>query len=286
MKEINKEDRLYPKRLKEINNAPKKIYIEGNKKILNEISISVIGSRSHSDYGRRMCEKFTKELVENGINIVSGMALGIDSIAHKTCIKNGGKTIAVLPSGLENIFPKQNKGLYTDIIDSGGTVISEYIPEFEANSNTCLKRNRIVSGLSIGTLVIEAGYRSGTSVTARLATEQGRKVFVIPSSLENRNGCTSNEIIQKGAKLVTCIEDILDEYPEIEYKENKQISNTEKHIKEEFKTVYEILSSTPMHINEICKKLDLSISEVNYKLTMLELEESIIQLPGKEFIRK
>lgn len=253
--------------------------------LLDTVGIAVIGSRYHSSYGQRMCQFFVKELVQYGITIISGMANGIDSIAHKTCLENGGNTIAVLPCGFNRIFPKTNIGLYRDIINLGGAAISEYSENVEADSKKFLERNRLVSGLSIGTLVIEAGYRSGTSVTARLTKEQEKKVFCVPSSLENYKGITSNKIIQDGGKLVTCVDDILEEFPNIIF-EKKESTNSNVFIDDEYVDVYNCLSYKPQHINEISKKCKCSINEVSYKLMMLELEEHVTQLPGKNFIRK
>lgn len=285
MIEISHKEKGFPKRLIEIPNYPKKIFIEGNMKLLDSIGIAVIGTRNPSDYGKTMCKNFTKELVKYGITIVSGMAQGIDTIAHKTCLENGGNTIAVLPCGFNNIFPSKNKGLYKDIISLGGVAITEYKPEEKADSKKFLKRNRLVSGLSIGTLVVEAGYRSGTSVTARITKEQGRKVFSIPSSLENRKGITSNLIIQKGAKLVTCVEDILDEFSDISF-EKKEDLNTEQYIDEEYRELYKIITARPQHINELAKKLNYDIGEISYKLMMLELDEYIEKLPGNFYLRR
>lgn len=290
MVEIRIEDKLYPRNLKQISNPPRKIYVEGNEKILEYASISIIGSRSHSEYGKKMCKKFAQELTKKGMTIVSGMALGIDSIAQETCIENGGTTIAVLPSGFNNIYPSENEWLFHKIIKSGGAIISEYLPDDKYDIKKPIERNRIVSGLSIGTLVIEAGYKSGTSVTARLAQEQGKKLFCVPSSLENRKGITSNLLIQKGGKLVTCIDDILEEFPKIKLKKEENQKNTlqvqEDFINPEYLGVYKILSEEPMYINEICKKSNLEISEVNYKLMMLEIEGHIEQIPGKRFKRR
>ncbi len=275
----------FPRKLLEIKKCPEKLYIDGNKNLLNSIGIAIIGSRHHSGYGERMCKLFTKELVQYGVTIVSGMAEGIDTIAHKTCLEYGGNTIAVLPSGLNNVFPKSNKNLYKDIINLGGTIISEYDNEEKADSKKFIERNRIVAGISIGTLVIEAGYRSGTSVTARITNEQNKKVFCVPSSLENYKGITSNKIIQNGGKLVTCVEDILEEFETIKFIK-KNTTEENKYIDKEYIDVFNILSHKPQHINEIAKKLEYSISDVSYKLMMLEIEEKIIQLPGKNFIRR
>ena len=282
---IKCEDDIYPDRLKNIPQRPEKLYAYGNLKLLDSIGIAVIGSRHHSEYGRKMCKQFTKDLVQNGVTIISGLAEGIDTISHKTCLENGGKTIAVIPCGINNMFPKFNKNLVKDIISLGGAVISEYAPDEKADSKKFLKRNRIVSGLAIGTLVVEAGYRSGTSVTARVATEQGRKVFSIPSSLDNMKGVMSNQIIQRGAKLVTCIDDILNEFENVKFIKRERIE-TNCLVDHDYIDVFNLLNNEPQHINELAKKLNYNIQEINYKLMMLEIDGHIIQLPGKNFIRK
>jgi len=283
MIEIKISDEKYPENLKKIKNPPKKIYVEGNIDNLNKIGIAVVGSRSCSCYGKRMCEYFTKQLVEYDIQIISGLALGIDTYAHKNCIQNNGNTIAVLPSGLNNIYPKENKKLVNDILSNNGTLITEYEPNEKADSKKFLERNRIVSGLAIGTLIIEAGYRSGTSVTARLTKEQGKNVFCIPSSLENRKGIVTNELIQKGGYLVTKLEDILKKYEDIKF--NRKRKSEKENISEEFRKIYNVLTDEPMEINKICRITNLNICEVNYKLMLMELEGLITQLAGKRFIR-
>lgn len=281
-------DTLYPKQLREIKNPPSRLYVLGNIKILQDIGIAVVGSRTHSQYGEKMCKTFTKSLVEYNINVISGLAKGIDAIAHKTCLEYSGKTIAVLPSGLDNIFPKENVELAKQIIDKGGALVSEYEPKTEADSKKFLERNRIVAGLGIGTLVIEAGYRSGTRVTAKITKEQNKPVFCLPSSLENSKGVSSNELIQKGANLVTKVKNILDFYPNITF--SKKSLEKEKMnrnpVSKELGKIYGVISDTPINANEIAKKTGLSISEVNYKLLILQLDEKIMELPGQKFIRK
>ena len=180
MKILKLADKEFPEKLKLIEDCPKKLYIEGETKNLNTNCIAVIGSRNCTEYGRKWCEYFVKELVNYGLTIVSGMAIGIDSVAHNSALKAGGKTIAVLPDGFANIYPNQNIDLYKKILDANGTVITEYLPNTKANSKRFLERNRIVSGLSIATLVVEASYRSGTSVTAKIAKSQDRDVYCIP----------------------------------------------------------------------------------------------------------
>lgn len=183
MEIINLQNKKYPNNLKLIKDSPKKLYVEGDINNLNSNCIAIIGSRNCTEYGEKWCKIFVRELVKYDLTIVSGMAIGIDAIAHNTAINEGGKTIAVLPCGLNKIYPKENINLYKKILKNGGTVITEYLPNVEACSSRFLKRNRIVSGISLATLVVEAAYRSGTSVTARLAVEQERDVFCIPRKL-------------------------------------------------------------------------------------------------------
>ena len=180
MKKISINNKDYPKKLKEILNPPEKLYVEGNLKDLDSPCLAVVGSRNCTEYGEKWCKYFVRELVKYGITIVSGMALGIDSIAHKTALKYGGKTIAVLPCGFNNIFPEENINLYKRIIENDGTAITEYDLNSKAGYQKFLQKNRIVSGLSMGVLVVEAAYRSGTTVTARHALIQKRDVFCIP----------------------------------------------------------------------------------------------------------
>ena len=277
----------YPERLRYIKNPPSRLYVEGNPETLKEIGIAVIGSRTNTQYGEKMCKKFVKNLVEYNINIISGLAYGIDSIAHKTCLKNAGKTIAVLPSGLDNIYPSENRELAQTIIENGGALVSEYENNVKADSKKFLERNRIVAGLGIGTLVVEAGYRSGTSVTARYTEEAGKPVFCIPSSLENIKGKTTNELIQDGSKLVTTAEDILIYYPKITFSQRITIKkNIYLDIPTDLWIVYKVLNDSPQDINEIARKTNLPISEVSYKMMMLQLEDKIVELPGQRFVIK
>lgn len=278
---------LYPERLRDIKNPPSRLYVQGNPGILNEVGIAVIGSRTNTQYGEKMCKKFVKKLVEYNVNIISGLAYGIDTIAHKTCLKNAGKTIAVLPSGLDNIYPSQNRELAQSIIDNGGAVISEYENNVKADSKKFLERNRIVAGLGIGTLVVEAGFRSGTSVTARYTEEAGKPVFCIPSSLENIKGKTTNELIQDGSKLVTGAEDILIYYPNINFVPRQEsIKKIYLDIPTDLLEVYKFINNIPQDVNEIARKAKLSISDVNYKIMMLQLEDKITELPGQRYILK
>lgn len=177
---ITKQDSIYPQNLKSMWNSPNKIYAIGNIKLLNEKCFSVVGSRGITKYGEKYCKKICKEFALRDIPIISGMAIGTDTVAHKTALKYNGKTIAVLPCGFDNIYPPENIKLFQEIIDNNGLVITEYENSVVANSNRFLERNRIVAVLGEGLFVVEALYRSGTSVTARIATENNRKVFALP----------------------------------------------------------------------------------------------------------
>lgn len=181
-------ERNYPKLLREISNPPAGIYVEGNEELLNTNCISIVGSRCCSEEGAKIAKKFAKELAKQEITVVSGMAKGIDSAAHQGALRAGGNTIAVLGCGFHHIYPPENIPLYKQILEQNGAVITEYAPEVVAKSEYFLARNRIVSGLSLGLLVVEAAHRSGTSVTAKIARSQERKVFCIPHEFNNYRG--------------------------------------------------------------------------------------------------
>ena len=302
--------------------------------MLNNPIISIVGSRSCSENGKSLARKFAYELSQCGITIASGLAKGIDTVAHLYSYKEKGKTIAVLPNGFNHIFPKENIGLYEKILDNGGLVISEYPPNTKSKSKYFLERNRIVSGLSLGVLVVEAAHRSGTSVTAQLAKLQGRKVFALPHEIWDSHGVGTNRLIKAGATLVTCVEDILAELygsknlnsstfdSSINFKYNDLYSslptieryNINSHIvtspddkapdnsvetfnsseplksysllnkkilkNKKYQFVYNLVSDSPISINEICKKTNESISVISNALFILELEGYIKKVAG------
>lgn len=287
IKKITLNDEIYPKRLRNIDNPPKQLYVIGNEKILNENTIAIVGSRVCTIEGAKIAKQFAEILSKNGICIISGMAKGIDTSAHIGTLKAGGKTIAVMGGGLKHIFPKENKELFYNIIANNGAVVSEYEEDIEPSAKGFIERNRIVSGLSMGVLIIEAKYRSGTAITANFARKQGREIFCIPHSLEQKEGIGTNRQIKNGAKLVTTPEEIM---------ENLKLKQTifpkhDKKVKEiidipdEYKDVYKYITEKPINIDEICKRTKKEISKINYTLTMLELEGYIKQLPGKNFIK-
>ena len=282
---ITIEDKEYPESLKQIKNPPKRLYLKGNIKLLKTPGIAIVGARNCTQYGEKMAKKFAKELAEFGITIISGMALGIDSYAHISTLEANGNTIAVIPSGHSNIYPKENQKLYNQILENNGLIITEYQENEKATSNKFLERNRIVSGLSLGTVVIEAAYRSGTSVTAKIAKEQGRDVFCIPGSLDNPKSIGTNNLIKEFAKIVTSPKDVINNYNFLHKIEVNSNTLVEEQIPEEYKKIYSLITDIPININDIAKKSLLELREVSSKLTMLELDGKVVKLSGNMYIR-
>ena len=278
--EVNINDEIYPTKLKEIKNVPKKLFLRGNIDLFRSNSIAIVGSRECTSYGFYKAYEFAKELSKKEICVISGLAQGIDTAAHLGAMHQKGKTIAVLGTGLNKIYPKENEILAESIIKNGGLIISEYGLYGERKSENFPKRNRIMSGLSNGILVIEAKKRSGTLITARYAKEQGKKVFSLPGNVDVINSGGTNELIKKGTKLVTDVKDILDEFLINNEEENKK-----DEVNQEYKKVYDVLTNNPIHINEICKKTNSSMAEVNQIITMLEIEGLIKSLPNNQFVK-
>lgn len=212
MKVINKKDENYPKALLNISNPPEKLFVLGNETILDNFGIAIVGSRNCTKYGEEVAKSIAYNLSKYNINVVSGMAKGIDSAAHIGTIMGKGKTIAVLGSGFKHIYPKENMELLKDIINSGGAVITEYEEDTLPKPENFPKRNRIISALSQGVVVVEAGKRSGSLITAEIALEEGKEVFAVPGNIISKTSKGTNELIKDGAKLVENVIDILEEY--------------------------------------------------------------------------
>ena len=279
---ITQDDKYFPEKLKNIPNPPKQLFLEGNKDLLKEPSIAIIGSRKSTKNGQKLAQKFAQELSAQNLVIVSGMAKGIDGIAHKSTLDVKGKTIAVLGGGFNHIYPEENTPLYHEILKNGGLIVSEYPPETKPAYQQFLQRNRIVSGLSIGVLIIEAAHRSGTSVTAGLAHKQGRKVFVLPHEIENMYGVGTNQLIRKGAILVTSTEEIISEYEELSYKtsDNAEEKKIRKFATEDDKIVYELIERGFNQIDEISQKSNKPVSQIANIILLLEIEGYIEKTAG------
>lgn len=297
MKQITIDDKLYPKSLKNIKNPPQVLYLEGNLGLLNSYSIAIIGSRSCSDNGKKIAQYFSSQLSMSGITIISGLAKGIDTIAHLSSYNQIGRTIAVLGSGFNNVFPSENISLYKKILENDGLVISEYPPDVCAKSNNFISRNRIISGLSLGVFVIEAKYRSGTSITANYARQQGKIIFSIPHEIWDSCGVGTNKLLKKGAIIVTSPIDILDSLKLTRFKNNylklkKNGAFDEKfseHSKPNLSTeildskqekIYSYINKKPILPNEISQKTDFPINEILSILFSLELEGYIKKVEG------
>ena len=217
IEKISINEKEYHQQLKNIYDPPQCLYVLGNKNILNQKGIAIVGSRKCTNYGKEMAIKISEELSKNKINIISGLAIGIDSYAHFGNIKiqniknEYGKTIAVLGSGIDQIYPKQNVELARKIIQTGGCIISEYPIGTMPKKEHFPQRNRIISGLSMGVVIVEAQEKSGALITADFAVEQGREVFAIPGDINKKESIGSNQLIKDGAKIIAEFNDIIDE---------------------------------------------------------------------------
>jgi DNA processing protein len=267
-------DEEYPELLKEIPDPPVVLYIWGEIPVC-EFSFAIVGSRRASFYGLSTAEKFAYQLACLGFCIISGLARGIDSSAHRGALKAGGKTVAVLGSGLLNIYPPENKDLAFQIMKTGA-VISEFALNTPPYRENFPRRNRIISGLSRGVLVVEAAKRSGALITADLALEQGREVFAIPGKVDSPTSSGTHSLIKEGAKLVECVEDILEELGI--YKET--VAQTGLELSLEEKEIISALKNRDMILDEIMIKTGMDFQKVNQNLISLQLKGIISAEPG------
>jgi DNA processing protein len=283
IKKISLQSKEYPAILKEIHDPPKEFYIKGEIIEQDKTAIGIVGTRKFTQYGKQVTLDIAGELAKLGITIVSGLARGIDTFAHQAALENRGRTIAVLGSGLDkkSFFPPSNYHL-GEKISQHGAVISEYPLGVWGTHFTFPQRNRIISGLSLGVVVIEAPEKSGALITAALALEQDREVFAIPGSIYERNSQGTNQLIKLGAKPVTCVEDILDELNLSHLLKTKR-QEIKPETKEE-EIIFSVLSLQPTHIDEIIKKSGLPTSAVNSTLMILELKKSVRNLGKGNYV--
>lgn len=287
---IDYNDPNYPPLLKQISAAPLLLFIIGDPLLLHTPQIAMVGSRQFSEYGAQWGRYFASELATNGITITSGLALGIDGICHRGALEVSGKTIAVLGSGLAHITPQTNYKLAQDIIHSQGAIISEFLPNEAAKPQHFPRRNRIISGLSLGTFVVEASHKSGSLITARYALEQNRDVFALPGEIGNMNNEGTHWLIQQGAYLVTQPTDILEHLNgglhwlpnNDEIKNSPQLSaslditeNTLPHPE-----ILALIHYHPIPTDQLAELIDLPIPEISIKLLDLELSGAIKTVTG------
>ncbi len=274
MQEIKITDKNYPESLKHIQNPPKKLFVRGEILLEDKTAIAIVGARKHTSYGKQVAYDFAYTLAKSGVTIVSGLALGIDSEAHKGALDAGGRTLAVLGSGIDDnsIYPYSHKSLAERIIKNGA-LISEYEPGTPGLKHHFPERNRIVAGLSVGILIVEAQKRSGSLITAKLALEQGKDIFAIPGPIFSKMSEGTNKLIQQGAKLAMTPNDILEELEIAGVKIKKESKQLE--LSEQEKKIYEILKNEILDTDGIIKKSKMQANEVLVILTMLELKNVI-----------
>ena len=283
----------YPENLAELYSPPSILYTSGDLLPADKNSLAIVGSRFASKYGLQITEQFTKELIAFGITIVSGFAKGIDITAHTAAIEANGRTLCVLGSGLNRncIYPAEHKIFYDRMLQGKNAVfISEYPPDTIASKQNFPARNRIVSGLSLGTLIVQAGKQSGALITAKMALEQNREVFAIPDRIGLPHSCGTNDLIKRSeAKLVQCVDDILDEI--LTDKNLLKPGEKTKYLQKQCeltgleKKMLDILTDTPQKLSEIAYLLDITEPNANVILMKLEIKNLVCQLPGRLFFK-
>lgn len=284
-------DEDYPIYLKHIYSPPALLWVKGRKKTLNEQGVAVIGTRKPSYYGKKMAAEITQKLVEEGLCIFSGLAYGIDGIAHKTAIESEGITVAVLGSGIDNIYPKKHSKLAQKIIENNGAIITEFPPGTMPDAGNFPVRNRIVSGMSLGVLVVESGVQGGSMITAELGLDQNREIFAIPHNIDNKSGTGCNYLIKIGAaKLVQNIDDIMNE---LSFKRKNETTESagmvnakrwdEMDLDPLSTSICELLQEKPVQIDDIGEELETPTSKLLVSLLQLEMKGLVEQQAGKYF---
>ncbi|MFB0555714.1 MAG: DNA-processing protein DprA [Phycisphaerae bacterium] len=298
---INVEDKRYPPALKRIYDPPPVLYIKGSLTREDNLAISIVGSRLCSLYGQEQSSRFAHFLSSAGFTICSGMARGIDSAAHQGALSAGGRTIAVQGCGLASVFPPENKKLF-ELIAESGACISELPLGYEPLSENFPPRNRIIAGLSLGTIVVEAGLRSGALITARAALENNREVMAVPGKIDSPLSKGTHQLLKQGAKLIESVEDVMEGLGYIGEQLEDHVSTAAEKAGERVetplfdikalklsgpeKTIYECLKKEPSHIEEIIADTDLAAGSVNAGLVSLRLKGLIKQLPGSLFVKR
>lgn len=274
-------DSDYPPLLKEIPDPPPYLYLKGSLPGTGT-KIAVVGSRLASDYGIATTARFSRELAEQGVTIVSGLAQGVDAAAHRGALQVSGSTIGVLGCGIDLVYPAGNRQLFHDMCEHGG-IVSEFPIGTRPDAPNFPRRNRIISGLSRGVLVVEAAERSGSLITARFALEQGREVFAVPGNITHRASRGANSLIKQGAKLVESVADILGELPSDGVNLPLWARNQGFSLAPEEQKLCSLLASGPLHIDELTIRSELTVPAVSAMLLRLELQGAIMQMPGKMF---
>jgi DNA processing protein len=273
----------YPRYLREIPNAPPLLYLQGGLVEQDQWAVGVVGTRRFTTYGRQITRDLVAGLVANGLTVISGLAKGIDAIAHQAALELGGRTIAVLGSGLDCIYPAENRALAAKIAAGQGAIVSDYALGVQPDAKNFPPRNRIISGLSLGVIVVEAGERSGALITAQFALEQNREVFAVPGNVNSPASRGPNNLIKQGAKLVTGIEDILEELNLGMVAEKTAVQLALPETAEEALLLGH-LSHQPQHVDDLCRVAGLPTALISSTLTMMELKGMVQQVGGMNYI--
>lgn len=277
------DDDDYPRRLREIANPPPVLYLRGALSDADEWAVAIVGTRRITAYGHQIAERIAAHLVAAGITVVSGLALGVDTVAHQSALDSGGRTLAVLGSGVDRIYPPRNRKLAEDIIESGA-LISDYPPGTPPEAGNFPPRNRIISGLSLATVVVEAGERSGALITANFAAEQGRDVFAVPGNVLAPQSRGTNHLIQTGAFPLLDPQEILDTLDltrVVEYRQARIVlpaDATEARL-------FDLLEHEPLHVDEIRTQAGLPIEQVTAALALMELKGMVRQVGGMRYVK-
>ena len=276
------EDEAYPQRLKEIEQPPPVMYIRGDYLVDDVFAVAIVGTRRVSPYGRQITEELASFLAANGITVISGLARGVDAIAHQTALKAGGRTIGVLGSGVDKIYPPEHRALAEKMMERGA-IISDYAPGTPPDATNFPPRNRIISGLSLAVVVVEAGETSGALITAEFAAEQGREVFAVPGSILAPQSKGTNKLIQRGALPLLSVDDLmqaLDLTRMGEHKAARKMIPTD----ETEARLLSILSEEPLHVDEIRNQTELPIEKVSATLALMELKGMVRQVGGMHYV--
>ena len=268
----------YPQKLLNISGSPDIFFAIGNLSLLNTFSFAVVGSRNATLDAKVLTEKLVKDLVNQNITIISGMARGIDTTAHKACIRAGGNTIAILGCGFLMV---EHQKIFKEILDNNGLIISEYFPDVPAFKFNFPHRNRIIAGMSDGVIITQAHENSGTLITAKHAMDLQKPIFTFPWNIDNENYRGNNLLLTQGAKCILSYKDILNNYPDFVI--NTKHTTSIKNIPENYSKIYNALSSTPIQINQLSQKTNIKISELQYKLTLMELEGYVAKMPNNSW---
>ena len=277
-------DKLYPPLLKQIDHAPPVLYVAGTLSEADQFALGIVGTRNSSPYGRQVTERFAADLAAGQVTVVSGMALGIDTIAHTATIDAGGRTLAILASGLDIIYPSDNTGLARRIVESGqGALITEFPLGVKPDTRNFPARNRIISGMSLGVLITEAPEKSGALITARFALEQGREVFAVPGNILSSRSTGVNKLIQDGARPVMSVNDILDALNLFMVPQHVEMQATLPESEDE-RTLLALLSHEPLHVDELIRQSDLPTMTVSATLLEMELKGMIRRVGSMQYV--